>query len=197
MRVLIADDDPLAELHVRSVVAPLGHSIESAGSGVEAWEKYLAFRPHVVVSDWLMPELSGLDLCRRIRQTENKEETYVIIITALSESSHRIEALGAGASELMVKPIDSDELLLRLSIAERLVLGENAREETTLRSALATQSSNDIDWIRALVESYATRGEYVKARAFLRRYIAAMSGVLGPEHERVERLRHTLEEMRP
>lgn len=196
MRVLIVDDDPLSQLHVRSVAAPLGHDLELADTGIEAWEKFLSFRPHLIVTDWLMPELSGLDLCRRVRELDQGAETYIVVMTALSSPEDRIEALRAGASDVVIKPLTSEELRLRIAMAERLVLGEAAREETALRAALAEQSGNDLDWVRALAENYASRGEYVKARAFTRRHIEAMESVLGAEHERVMRLRETLETLR-
>lgn len=196
MRVLIADDDPLSQLHVEAVTAPLGHEVVLAESGEEAWEKYLSFRPHVIVTDWLMPGLSGIDLCKRIRETEGTEETYIILVTALSSPSDRIEALSAGANDVLVKPITTESLRLRLAMAERLRLGEAVREETALRAALVEQADNTLDWVRALADNYTERGELVKARAFMRRHIEAMGTVLGADHERVVRLRDALAALR-
>ncbi|MFO0670917.1 MAG: response regulator [Polyangiaceae bacterium] len=196
MRVLIADDDPLSQLHVEAVTAPLGHEVMLADTGEDAWEKYVSFRPHVIVTDWLMPGLSGLDLCRRVRETEANEETYVILVTALSSTSDRVEALSAGANDVLVKPITTDGLRLRLAMAERLRLGEAVREETALRAALVEQADHALDWVQALAENYSERGELVKARAFMRRHIDAMGTVLGPDHERVARLREALEALR-
>jgi len=84
----VVDDDPVIRLLVKTMVQELGHDVTVAASGAEAWERLAAAPAHVVVSDWIMPDMDGLDLCRRIRAEVSREYTYVILLTALEAKAH-------------------------------------------------------------------------------------------------------------
>src|SRR5436190_20577796 len=85
VKVLIADDTAVPRLILERTLAALGHETESAADGDEAWAKHLAFAPDVVLSDWLMPGMNGIDLCRRIRTEQGDRYTYFILLTAMTE----------------------------------------------------------------------------------------------------------------
>ncbi len=192
MRVLIADDDPIALLYAQSVAVALDHEVALAETGEAALALVDSFQPHVIVTDWLMPGLSGVDLCQQVRAGEATRETYIIVYTALSTPEDRLEALGAGADDVLIKPIAAEDFEARLHLAERVTCGASASDETVLRAALARSASNDADLVRALAETYKSREDRVKARAFMRRQLHVVEAVLGDSHERVKHLRGAL-----
>ena len=90
MRILLADDDPTSRLIVQLALRGLGHECHTANDGAEAWDAFKQQRPDVVISDWMMPGLTGLELCRRIRADAGDSYTYFIMVTshgALAECS--------------------------------------------------------------------------------------------------------------
>src|SRR5690606_19710225 len=91
-----------------------------ANDGEAAWEAFLQRAPDVVVSDWMMPGCDGIQLCRRIRSHDPRGYTYFIILTALSEREYRLEGMMAGADDFLSKPLDRDDLQLRLIAAKRV-----------------------------------------------------------------------------
>ncbi len=118
MKVLVADDDPSIRLLVKTMVQELGHEVIVAAGGVEAWDQLSASPANVVVIDWLMPDLDGLELCRRIRARVSPEYTYVILLTALDARSHYLAAIEAGVDDFLSKPFDPDLMAARLQVAE-------------------------------------------------------------------------------
>lgn len=127
MRVLIAEDDPTSRLVLERTIARLGYELSSAGDGAEALTLFQRERPQVVITDWMMPRMDGLELCRRIRaETRNDRYTYLIVLTALGGKRNHLEAMDAGTDDFITKPFDTDELVTRLRVAERIVGMERA-----------------------------------------------------------------------
>lgn len=135
LRVLVVDDDPSSLGVVTSLVAGLGHECTATSDGVEAW--YLQRREpfDVVITDWVMPRMSGLDLCRRIRSVRGDHYTYVLFTTGMADKSNLLEGIRAGADDAMAKPIDIDELEARLLTAARVCALHRrlARQNVVLR----------------------------------------------------------------
>ncbi len=121
MRILIAEDNSLERLLLQSAVESLGHECVVAKDGAEAWAIFETEEFDVVVSDWLMPEMEGLELCRHIRAQVDVPYTYVIILTGLAEKQYAITGMQAGADDYLVKPLDIDDLAARLGAAERML----------------------------------------------------------------------------
>ncbi|MBA2712292.1 MAG: diguanylate cyclase [Rubrobacteraceae bacterium] len=121
MRVLIAEDDAVSRMILRRSVERLGHECLAAEDGVTALELYRN-TPDVdlVISDWMMPGVDGLELCRLVRTDERDRYTYFIILTALGDKGHLLAGLGAGADDYLSKPLDRDELRVRLVSAYRV-----------------------------------------------------------------------------
>jgi DNA-binding response OmpR family regulator len=119
MLILVADDDLTSSLIAATAVRNLGHQCVSASDGTEAWETFQIRRPDVVISDWLMPGLTGPELCRKIR-SHPARYTYFILVTGLGSHDQMLEGMTAGADDYLVKPLDVDELDLRLIAAERV-----------------------------------------------------------------------------
>jgi CheY-like chemotaxis protein len=121
MKVLIADDDPVARLMLESALRSLGHQVITTDGGEAAWQELHRHPVRVVVSDWMMPGLDGLELCRRIR-TEGSEYVYFILLTGLSASQrNQMTAAEAGVDDFLGKPINPQELWRRLRVAERIL----------------------------------------------------------------------------
>jgi len=99
----------------------LGYQVVAAANGKEAWEAFRKGRFRLVISDVLMPEMDGLELCRRIRKHKQSKYTYVVMITALIGKKDYLEGMEAGADDFVTKPFDPDELKARLRVAERII----------------------------------------------------------------------------
>lgn len=121
MKVLIAEDDPVALRVLEATLLKLGHEPVVARDGEKAWTLLCESNLRVVVSDWLMPRLDGLELCRRIRAEEGRY-VYFILLTGMSATDENQQlAVEAGVDDFLVKPIKLQELWMRLRVAERIL----------------------------------------------------------------------------
>ncbi|MGZ4736942.1 MAG: GGDEF domain-containing response regulator [Acidimicrobiia bacterium] len=120
MKILVADDDPISRLIVQMALRSLGHECHTVSDGAKAWDAFRWGRPDVVISDWMMPGLSGLQLCRNIRAYTPGTYTYFIMVTSQSSVDEIVEGMNAGADDYLVKPLDSEDLQSRLIAAARV-----------------------------------------------------------------------------
>ncbi len=120
MRVLIAEDDALVRRVLQLTVQRLGHECSVAEDGLAAWERYQAERPDVLITDWMMPGLDGVELCRRIRAESGSGYCYLILLTAMGAHEHALTAIRAGADDHLTKPLDAAALEVRLLAASRV-----------------------------------------------------------------------------
>lgn len=120
MRVLVADDDDDACLLAKAVVEAAGHECRVATSGDVAWEMFLRYQPDVLVTDWMMPGLDGLALCRAVRAHDRDRYTYIVMSTSRSSHGAVLAGLEAGADDYLVKPLDPLALQGRLLVASRV-----------------------------------------------------------------------------
>jgi phosphoserine phosphatase RsbU/P len=121
MRILIAEDDATSRLILKAKLQKAGHDVVVAENGVQAWTTWRDEFCPVLITDWLMPEMDGFDLCRKIRKAPGASYTYIIVLTAHGGKANCLEAMDAGADDFMEKPPDQDELLARLRVAERIL----------------------------------------------------------------------------
>jgi len=122
MRALIADDDKATALIVRRALERCGLAVTVAHDGHGAWEVLSrADPPEIVVLDWMMPGIEGLDLCRRIRTDQDRANLYVILVTSREARADVVSGLDAGADDYVVKPFDVDELCARIRVGMRVV----------------------------------------------------------------------------
>jgi PleD family two-component response regulator len=128
VKVLVADDDPGSLLVAKAAVERSGHECLAAADGDEAWALYLAHQPDVVVTDWMMPGMDGLALCRAIRAREADLYTYIVLLTSQGSRNDVLAGLEAGADDYVTKPLDPFVLHARLLVALRV---------TTLHADLA------------------------------------------------------------
>jgi two-component system cell cycle response regulator len=148
MRVLIAEDDRVARSILVAQVTAAGHEVLPARDGREAWDIFEdTAGVDVVISDWRMPEVDGLELCRRVREADRDEYTYFLFVTALGER-HVVQGIDAGADDYLTKPLDSQELTARLKTAARVtslhrrLVDQNAELER-LTARLEEESRKD------------------------------------------------------
>lgn len=121
MKILIVEDERVSRIVLATALEKLGHEIVQANDGLEGWEAFEKHAPPVVVTDWAMPGLDGLQLCRRIRERESASYTYVFILTNMSGRDRFFEGMDAGADDFITKPFDPAELAARLRVAERIL----------------------------------------------------------------------------
>ncbi len=146
MRVLAVDDDPMTRMIVAAAVQAAGHECLTADNGEAAWNLLSHTAADVVISDWRMPGMDGLELCRRIR-TQNRY-TYVVLVSGRSDPSEVLQGMQAGADDYLTKPLDLAVLQLRLVAAERVTalharLADQQAELERLITELAAASRTD------------------------------------------------------
>ncbi len=122
MKILAVEDDPVSRTVLRQALRSLGHDVLEAPNGEAA--RKLAAKEHVrvIVSDWSMPEMDGLELCRWIRKAAGVDYTYFILLTAREHTGENQQAAAdAGVDDFLTKPLNVDELWTRLRVAERIL----------------------------------------------------------------------------
>lgn len=121
MRVLIAEDGKFARKLLAVAVDDLGHDSLVVEDGDAAWEALRSERFDVLVTDWEMPGLTGIELCQRVREAGLDSYLYIILLTARSARDDRLQALAAGVDDFLTKPFDRAELGARLAVAGRIL----------------------------------------------------------------------------
>jgi two-component system cell cycle response regulator len=128
MRILVVDDQKTLGLALSGTLMRLGHEPNLITSGVAALELINREDWRLVITDWMMPEMDGPELCRKIRSARRHPYVYLIMVTGRTDRQDRLEGLAAGADDFLTKPVDEDELAVRLAIAGR-ILGIQAELE--------------------------------------------------------------------
>ena len=145
MKILVVEDDKVTCHMLRRLLESWGHEVDFAENGARAWDMFQADRFPIVISDWMMPELDGIELVRRIRSMSNQGYTYTILLTAKSRKDDVVEGMDAGADDFMIKPFDVSELHSRIRAGERIIALEQnlAQKNNALEKAgLAVAESN-------------------------------------------------------
>lgn len=120
MRILIADDDRVSTLMLGRTLEKWGFVVDVVHDGAAAWERISGpTPPELVIADWMMPGLDGIELCRRIRASALQSPVYVILLTARSSRQDLVAGLEAGADDYLTKPFDPDELRARIHVGQR------------------------------------------------------------------------------
>jgi|SRR5579859_2930653 len=122
MKVLLVDDDPTSRLLLMPLLDKWGCDVQVAKDGTAAWSALQAPDcPHLVLMDWTMPGLSGVEICRKLRARNVEVYTYVILLTARHNQQDIIEGLESGADDYLTKPCNTPELRARIRIGERIL----------------------------------------------------------------------------
>ena len=122
MDILIAEHDFISRKLLVNILEELGHIVTVASDGEEAWELYQKQPCRLVITDWLMPRLDGLDLVRKIRAKDMSDYTYVVLLTAnIGQRENYFKAMEAGVDDFLAKPLDRIELEIRINVAARIL----------------------------------------------------------------------------
>lgn len=168
MQVLIADDDFIARELLRNALEQSGYTVTTAADGREALELFRQGEYRLVITDWEMPEMNGLELCRAVREASEHGYVFIILLTGRGRSEEIVEGMNAGADDFIVKPFQSAELLVRLRAGERILALET--RELVIFSMAKLAESRDPEtgrhlervqcYSRLLAERLATSSEY-------------------------------------
>jgi DNA-binding response OmpR family regulator len=148
MRVLIAEDDAVLRRLLQNYLEKHGHEIVAARNGADAWERFQSEEFHLVITDWMMPEVTGIELLRRIRASDAPGYVYVLLLTSRSEKEDILEGMDAGADDFVTKPFDQDELRVRLRAGERIIALEQKllhSEQRASEGQAATSRAGEMD----------------------------------------------------
>jgi DNA-binding response OmpR family regulator len=108
IKVLVVEDDPFFQRVLTKRLAAEGYQVFSAGDGREGMKAIVSFEPDLVISDWMMPEVDGLELCQSVKTGLREAAPYFILLTAKGEISNKLLALDTGADDYLVKPCDQE-----------------------------------------------------------------------------------------
>jgi two-component system cell cycle response regulator len=122
MKVLVADDSATSRAMLRTALSHWGYEVVLAEHGAQAWE-ILAEpdAPPMAILDWVMPHMTGPEVCRKVRENRREPYTYILLLTSKNSKGETVEGLEAGADDYIVKPFDQHELQVRLRVGKRIV----------------------------------------------------------------------------
>lgn len=158
MRILIADDDAVIRAVVTAVVKALGHEVVACKTGAEAWTLLKESHFPVLITDWSMPQMDGIELTRTLRKAPRDSYTYVIMLTGHGLREDYLAGVGAGVDAFMVKPVDTALLEGQLSIATRIVgLQDHASRLESIMTVCSycKRVRDEKEWMN--MESYIAR----------------------------------------
>ncbi|MSM38328.1 MAG: diguanylate cyclase [Geobacter sp.] len=119
--ILLVDDDRFIRRITEDALVRLGYKVETAANGKIALKMLVEGDFPLVISDWVMPEMDGVELCRAIRESHRQQYTYIILLTSQARQDDIIKGLEAGADEYLVKPVNPAELTVRIKTARRII----------------------------------------------------------------------------
>lgn len=136
MKVLVAEDDRATLGRIRSLLQQWGHECVTANEGTTAWKLLQKEHPRLLITDWMMPGIDGLQLLKKIRE-EHQEQVYVIFLTGRDEILNLVEAMEAGADDFIRKPFNTEELRVRVRAGLRIMEQKQALERANDELAMA------------------------------------------------------------
>jgi DNA-binding response OmpR family regulator len=121
MKIMIAEDDVISRRVLENALTKWGFDVTAVADGQSAWDVFQKEdAPRMAIVDWMLPELDGIEVCRRIRAAETTSSTYIILLTSRSDKQDIIDGLSAGADDYIVKPFDQEELHARVEVGRRV-----------------------------------------------------------------------------
>lgn len=139
MNILVAEDDPVMRQLLRRGLVNWGHEVIESANGLDAWNVIRTKDVKFLIADWLMPEMDGLELCRRIRTMKDAGYMYIILLTGKDGKEDAVKGLDAGADDYITKPFEWEELAARIRTGARIISLMN--EVRTLSGLLPICSS--------------------------------------------------------
>lgn len=154
--ILVVDDEPLSAKLLEAQLVPLGYQVLTALSGEEAMAKIADDAVDIVLLDIMMPEIDGLEVCRRVKAKEEYQSLPIILVTALDQSTHKVTGFEAGADDFLTKPVDKAELMARIRAHLRIksLIDEIESWNKTLEGKVRERTRVIEEKNRELAESY-------------------------------------------
>ncbi|SFC78013.1 Serine phosphatase RsbU, regulator of sigma subunit [Tropicimonas isoalkanivorans] len=151
--VMVVDDSRLQRRILSALLNRWGYCVEEAESAPQALEKCSINPPDIVISDWMMPQMNGLEFCRAFRRMQRDTYGYFILLTSKSQSLEVVQGLDAGADDFLTKPVNGDELRARLNAGERVLSME---KELVDKNALLTSTLQELQTLYDSLDSDLT-----------------------------------------
>jgi DNA-binding response OmpR family regulator len=190
MKILLADDDPVSLQLIRDFLSKAGHRVEVCDNGERALDILSGDEaPQLALLDWMMPELSGLEVCQQLGRTGTRADRYIIILSGRNRKKDIAEGLLAGADDYLVKPVDLTELIARVRVAERTLAAHNelrrhveqleqlARRHNLLGELAVRRNANPLAE-RPLPRQRPDDEQARHARSILSQQVANLHGIL-------------------
>ena len=121
MKIIVAEDDAMFARSLASALKEFKHTVTVCDNGEQAWETYQTDPVRLMISDWMMPKMDGLELCRKVRGERGPDYCYFILLTANTGRGEYAKAMDAGVDDFLDKPLDHQRLHLRLRVADRIL----------------------------------------------------------------------------
>lgn len=161
-KILVIDDDPAILLVIKKVLQKQGYEVILANDGQEGIDLALQVRPALIICDWNMPVLDGLEVCRRVRSCQQLATTFFILLTSRGEIADRIKGLNTGADDFLSKPIDMSELQARVSAGLRL--HQLSQDLQTQKQLLESELAEAAAYVQSLLPTPMSGSIRVDAR---------------------------------
>lgn len=143
MKVLVADDEPVNRRLLEILLNKWGYEVSVAGDGVEAWRHLQGSEyPRIAILDWMMPEMDGIEVCRKIREDKNRRPVYLLLLTAKQATEDANGRYESVADDYLPKPYSANELKARLRAARRILELEDQLHEAS--NALRVETTRDM-----------------------------------------------------
>lgn len=139
MKILVVDDELVSRKKLEILIQSLGYETLVAEDGIAGWKIWKNEMPKIVITDWIMPGMDGLELCRKIREAKGSQYTFIIIVTSRNEVHDIVSGMDAGADDFITKPFVQEELAVRIKAGER-ILGYVTRDIVIFSMAKLAES---------------------------------------------------------
>lgn len=185
MKILIAEDDKNARMLLECMLADWGYDVVVACDGNEAWELITTpDSPSLLILDWMMPGIDGVELCRRIRQVDDNVPRFIILLTAIGNNKAAAWGLEAGANDYITKPFDHNELRARVGVGKRVIKLQSALANNVKRLKLEITNRKRAEEERLKLEAQIQQAQKfeslnVMAGSIAHNFNNLLTGVLG------------------
>ncbi|MBE9004455.1 SpoIIE family protein phosphatase [Fortiea sp. LEGE XX443] len=148
-QILVIDDDTTIQIFLKRLLEKQGYKVVTASDGEEGITKAIACHPALIICDWIMPILNGLEVCNYIKKNPNLSTSFFILLTSLDSVADRVQGLDAGADDFITKPIEQNELKARVRAGLRL--HQLSRDLQTQKQLLETELAQAAEYVRSLL----------------------------------------------
>lgn len=161
-KILVIDDDTAIQELLKRVLLKQGYEVTVASNGEEGFEVAQQFQPALIICDWIMPRLTGIEVCRRVKASPALSTTFFILLTSLGTVQDRVKGLDAGADDFISKPIEMNELKARVRAGLRL--HQLSQDLQTQKQLLEAELAEAADYVRSLLPEALTQPVKVESQ---------------------------------